>query len=267
MNEVLLAVLIVAGIGLIVGVGLSVASALLAVKKDEKEEAIRACLPGANCGACGFSGCDGYAAALAKGEAESVSLCAPGGQAVAEELGALLGKEAESMTPVAAVVRCGGDCHLAKEKLRYAGIESCKAASQLFGGHKACQYGCLGYGDCVKACPYQAIFLCNGVARVNPAECRACRKCVSVCPKGVITMLPTDRLQAVVLCRNTDKGAETHKQCNAGCIGCGKCMRTCENGAITVENFLARVDADKCTGCGKCKDACPIHCIEMVGKA
>ena len=264
MYDIILAVLIVAGIGLFVGIGLSVASALFAVKKDEKEEAVRACLPGTNCGACGFSGCDGYASALAKGEAESVSLCAPGGTDVAEQLGALLGIEAEPITPMTALVRCGGDCNLAKDKLSYAGIKTCKAASLLFGGYKACQFGCLGYGDCVKACPYQAIFICNGVARINPEECRACKKCVSTCPKHVITLVPADRRQAAVVCSNTDKGAETRKQCSAGCIGCGKCAKSCETGAITVENLLARVDPEKCTGCGVCRDVCPINCIEMI---
>ena len=264
--EIFYAVLIVTVIGIITGFGLSVASELFKVPKDEKEEQIRACLPGANCGACGYSGCDGYAAALAKGEAKSVSQCAPGGNDVAKQLSALLGVEAANIRPLAAVVRCGGDCTKAQKKLEYVGEKSCKAAAQLFGGHKSCLYGCLGFGDCVKACPYEAIRICDGIAHVDTNQCRACRACEKVCPKNLIELLPKDEIRPAVLCRNQDKAQDTHKQCSAGCIGCGKCMRNCEFGAITVESFVAHVDQDKCTGCGKCAENCPIKCITMLNK-
>jgi len=264
MNDIIIAVVIVAAIGLITGIGLSVASSIFAVKKNETEEKIRECLPGANCGACGFSGCDGYAKALAEGKTDKLSLCAPGGNEAAQAIAEMLGKTAETITPMVAVVKCGGNCENAKDKLEYDGIHSCKAAMQLFGGHKSCLYGCLGYGDCVRECPYEAIFICNGVARINVDKCRACRKCTTVCPKGVITMLPLNTPQAVVSCMNKSKGVEVRKQCSAGCIGCGKCMKACENGAVKVENFLASVDFEKCIGCGKCQEACPIKCIGIV---
>ena len=264
MNEIVFAIVLISAIGLITGLGLAIASLFFAVPKNEKAEAIRACLPGANCGACGFSGCDGYACALAENKTEKLSLCAPGGAAAAKEISKILGKEAGSVTPMAAAVLCQGDRASAEYKLHYSGIPSCKAAAQLFGGQKACVYGCLGFGDCLAACPYEAIFICNGVARVNPDKCRACKKCIAACPKGLITLLPLNTPQAAVLCKNRDKGANTRKQCKLGCIGCMRCVKACEHGAVTVENNLARVDYTKCTGCGKCHAVCPVKCIDVI---
>lgn len=263
MNELFIAILIISLLGLLVGILLSVSAKIFAVQKDEKEEQIRACLPGANCGACGFSGCDGYAKALAEGKAESVSLCAPGGSEVANALGALLGKTAEAGEEQVAVVACGGDCENAQTKIEYHGVQSCKLAVQLYDGQKVCVQGCLGYGDCVSACPYDAIFICNGVAKISPDKCKACRACIKVCPKGVISLMPK-RKKSAVLCKNTDKGADARKACKKACIGCGKCERSCPQGAIKVENFLARVDASKCNACGICAEGCPVKCISIM---
>ena len=173
MNSILLAVVLVASIGLIAGVGLAVASVVMAVPKDETAEAVRECLPGANCGACGYSGCDGYAAALSKGETKETNLCAPGGNETAKQVAAILGLSAGEIKPMAAVVHCNGTSENSVIKLQYQGVQSCTMASQLFGGQKACVYGCLGYGDCVKACPYDAIQICDGVAHVDPFACKA----------------------------------------------------------------------------------------------
>lgn len=262
--EILIAVVIVSLIGIIIGVGLSVASSFFEVPKDETEEKIRECLPGANCGACGYSGCDGYAAAIAKGETDNISLCAPGGNDTASAIGEITGKKAENIVPVAAVVRCNGTCESSEEKLNYEGITTCKAASMMFGGQKSCVHGCLGYGDCMNACENGAISICDGVAKIDILKCSACARCMNTCPKGLIDLLPVNRLQAAVMCRNREKGAIAQKVCKVSCIGCGKCQKACEAGAISVESFLARVDAYKCTGCGKCADACPKKCIEMV---
>ncbi len=264
MNEIVIAVIIVSAIGIIAGVGLSLASEFFAVKKNETEEKIRECLPGANCGACGYTGCDGYAKAVADGSEERMSLCGPGGADAAGAIAAVMGRTADRVVPTAAMVMCGGDCEKAESKLQYAGVQSCKAAAQLFGGYKSCLYGCLGYGDCAEACPYDAIFICDGIAHVNTIECKACRKCTTVCPKGIIRMVPLDTPRASVLCRNIDKGAQTRRICSVGCIGCGKCAKVCENGAVSVTNFLAEVDYEKCTGCGKCAEACPVKCIELI---
>lgn len=264
MIDILNAVVIVSVIGIIIGIGLSVASSFFSVPKDEMEEKVRECLPGANCGACGFSGCDGYAAAIAKGETENISLCSPGGNDVANAIAEITGKKAEDVLPVAAVVRCNGTCEKSEIKINYQGINTCKAAGMMFGGQKSCIYGCLGYGDCMKACDNNAISICDGVARIDVSKCIACGKCLKACPKGLIDLLPKSKPQAVVMCRNTEKGAVAMKACKVSCIGCGKCQKTCENGAITVENFVAKVDSSKCNGCGNCKDACPKKCIEII---
>ena len=262
--DILTAVIIVAVIGLVLGLGLAVASIVFAVTKDEKAEAVRECLPGANCGACGFSGCDGYANALAKGETDNTALCSPGGNAVSKDIATILGVEAGEVMPEAAVVLCLGHNGSAKLKYDYQGVDSCRMASQLYSGPKECVYGCLGLGDCVAACPYNAIHICNGVARINPLACRACKACIKTCPKGLIELMPLHQAKAAVLCVNHDKGALTRTECKAGCIGCMKCVKACEYDAVKVENFCAKVDYDKCIGCGKCHEACPVKAIDVI---
>lgn len=264
MNGILSAVTLVCVIGLIAGVGLSIASVVMAVPKDEKAEKIRECLPGANCGACGFSGCDGYACALSKGETDKTNLCAPGGAQAAQDIASVLGVEAQSVEPMAAFVKCNGTSSHNEVKLDYVGVQSCKMAAQLFGGPKNCVYGCIGLGDCVKECEYDAIKICDGVARVDPALCRACKKCISTCPKGIIELMPLHKTFAAVTCMNTDKGALTRKACDVGCIGCMKCVKVCEYGAVKVENNKASVDVSKCVNCGKCVEACPTKAIKTL---
>ena len=264
MNSILLAVIIVSVIGLIAGLGLAIASKVFAVPVDEKAEAIRACLPGANCGACGFSGCDGYAAALSQGKTTNTGLCAPGGADASAAIAKVTGLSAGSVVPQTAVVMCRGNKDNTDTKLEYIGVKSCKMATQLYGGPGECAYGCIGYGDCVEACPYDAITIVNGVARVNPLACRACKQCIAACPKQLIELMPIYEAKAAVRCKNHDKGAVTRKACSAGCIGCMKCTKVCEVGAVKVVNFCAEVDFDKCIGCGKCNEVCPVKCIDLV---
>ena len=261
--DIFIAVVIIALIGIVIGIGLSVASAFFAVPKNELEEKVRECLPGANCGACGYSGCDGYAAAIAKGDEDNISLCAPGGNKTAGEIAEVTGKTAQEVVPMAAVVMCNGTCDNSPKKLEYQGINSCKAASMMFGGQKSCIYGCLGYGDCVDVCESNAISICDGVARVDVSACVGCTLCAKTCPKGLIDVLPLDKAQAVVMCKNRDKGAFAIKNCSVSCIGCGKCQKSCEEGAVIVEGFCAHVDPHKCIGCGKCVDSCPRKCIKL----
>lgn len=263
MKEFIIAVVIIALLGLIVGLLLSVASFIFAVKKDERAEQIREHLAGANCGACGFSGCDAYAAALSEGKTDNVSLCTPAGADAAKAIGAILGVEAGEREREIAFVACNGTCENAAEKHEYSGVDSCRLAMQLFGGQKACRYGCLGFGDCVKACPFEAIFICDGVAHVSPELCRGCKMCVATCPKGIISMLPESTKTAVV-CKSNEKGADTRKMCKSGCIGCGKCARSCPESAIEVVDNLAVINKEKCTGCGTCVEGCPVKCIKFV---
>ena len=243
MNPIVLAVLIVAILGLVAGLLLAIASIVMAVPVDEKAIAIEEVLAGANCGACGYSGCAGYAAALAAGECEDTSLCSPGGSACAKAVAEIMGVAAGDTTPMTAVVLCHGTEANAGNIMDYHGDMSCKTAAQLFGGGKACSYGCLGLGDCEAACPFDAIHV--------------------GCPKGVIELAPLYKHEAVVYCQNHNKGGETRKQCKVGCIGCMKCQKTCQHDAIHVTNFKASVDYEKCVGCGDCASACPVGCIDM----
>ena len=259
MNTILLSVILVAGIGLLIGLILSVASIVMAVPKDEKAEKLLEALPGANCGACGYSGCSGYADALAKGKAE-IGLCAPGGLACAKELSAIMGVETGSMEKKVAAVRCMGSLDNTTYKAEYAGIKSCAAAVRIGGGLTACSFGCIGLGDCESVCPYDAIHVCNGVAVVDNDKCKACSMCVKECPRHIIAIVPYKN-SAVVRCSNRDKGALTRKVCSAGCIGCKKCEKNCPAGAVKVTDFCASIDPELCTGCGICADNCPQRCI------
>lgn len=264
MNSILIAVVLVAIISVICGLGLAIASIIMAVPVDKKAKDIEEILPGANCGACGFSGCSGYAKALSDGEAPP-NLCAPGGAEVAQKVSSYLGVDSGSITPKVAMVHCQGNLDNTKENMIYQGIDSCAAASKFYGGALDCSYACLGFGDCYNACEFNAITVCNGLAFVNPANCKACGKCIEACPKNLISMIEI-KPQAVVKCSNCDKGVITNKECKVGCIGCGKCMKACEFDAIKVKNFLASVNADKCTACGKCVGVCPKNCIELLYK-
>lgn len=264
MNPILLAVIIVSVIGLVLGAILAIASIVMAVPVDEKAVAIEEVLAGANCGACGFSGCSGYASALSKGDTTDCTLCAPGGADCAAAISSILGVEGGSATPMTAVVLCHGTHENSAQIMDYHGDMSCKTASQLFAGGKACTYGCLGLGDCEEACPYDAIHVNeDGIAVVDSLNCRACKICINTCPKGIIDLAPLYREEAVVYCKNQDKGAQTRKACKVGCIGCMKCQKTCQHDAIHVKNFVAYVDQEKCTGCGDCVAGCPAHCIEL----
>lgn len=263
--DILTPIFIVGGIGLLAGVVLAVASIVMAVPKDETAEALEAVLPGANCGACGYSGCSGYAAALSKGEAQ-LGLCSPGGEAVAKQCAELLGGGDVAVEYKTALVHCLGSYDNTTDKMQYDGIMSCSASTFLAGGISSCRFGCMGMGDCVRACAYGAVSVCNGVALIDPQKCKGCSKCVEACPKKLITFVPLKK-QAIVRCSSCEKGKDTMKVCKIGCIGCMKCVKACAFDAVQVENGLAKVDAQKCTGCGKCVDQCPRHVITLLETA
>ena len=260
MAHIIFPVFLVSGIGLVAGFVLSVASIIMSVSKDEVTEKIKEVLPGANCGACGYSGCEGYAKALSAGEAK-IGLCSPGGKIASEAISKILGVADADVEYKVAVVKCSGINGNTDDKMVYQGVGSCLAANQLYSGPGSCSYGCMGFGDCLKACKYGAITICNGVAVIDPQKCVGCSMCTEVCPKGLIETVPLKK-QAVVKCSNCDKGAKTRKVCSVGCIGCMKCAKVCENNAVAIENFVAKVDPEKCTGCGKCVDVCRQNCLE-----
>ncbi len=261
MNAVLIAVLLLCGIGLLLGVGLGLAAHFMSVKEDEREVAIREVLPGANCGACGFSGCAGYAKALSESRGLRTNLCPVGGDAVAAEIAAILGTTAAKTEKKTARVRCRGgeDCRV--KRADYEGISTCRAAAALYNGGSACAYGCIGLGDCMAVCDAGAISVRMGVAVVDESLCVACGKCKAACPKQLITITPITK--PTVLCRNPDKGPATKAVCTAGCVGCRLCEKACPSGAIVMESGVARVSRSKCTGCGACVDACKFGVIHM----
>ncbi|MDE7446022.1 MAG: RnfABCDGE type electron transport complex subunit B [Lachnospiraceae bacterium] len=253
---VLTAVVVVGGVGLFIGLFLGIAAIQFKVEVDEKEEAVLASLPGNNCGGCGFPGCSGLAAAIAKGEAP-VNACPVGGEAVGKVIAGIMGVEAEETTRMTAFVQCQGDCDKVTLDYEYHGIEDCRMLSFVpNGGAKSCNYGCLGYGSCVQACPFDAIHVENGVAVVDKEKCKACGKCVEVCPKHLIALIPYDAKYAVA-CSSKDKGPVTMKDCTVGCIGCQLCKKNCESQAVNVADFNAEIDYEKCVGCGVCMEKCP----------
>ena len=256
MSGILIATLVVGGIGLFIGLFLGIAAIKFKVQMDEREVAVLEALPGNNCGGCGYAGCSGLAAAIAKGEA-AVNQCPVGGEAVAKVISGIMGVEAGESKRMVAFVACQGDCDRAKVDYEYTGIEDCRMLSFVpNGGPKTCNYGCPGYGSCVQACPFDAIHVVNGVAVVDREQCKACGKCVEACPKKLISLIPYDAPYQVA-CSSKDKGPVAMKACDVACIGCGLCKRNCPADAVTVENFNAAIDPEKCTGCGTCIEKCP----------
>lgn len=258
--SILTPVILLLVIAVICAIILTISSIFFGVKEDETAIAIRDCLPGANCGACGYSGCDGYAKALADKTCQTTNLCVPGGDSTAKAISSILGVEAGDVIEQVAYVACNGVCGAVEKKYDYRGQKTCRTANMAYQGDKLCNFACLGYGDCAKVCPQDAIAIENGVARVNPKKCIGCGICTRECPNGLIHLVK-DTIRVTVECSNHDKGALTRKYCSNGCIGCMKCQKTCPHGAITVINNLATIDYSLCTGCGACVEVCPVHCI------
>ncbi|MGN1346489.1 MAG: RnfABCDGE type electron transport complex subunit B [Eubacteriales bacterium] len=259
LQQILIPVVLFLVLGAVMGALLALASRVFAVKKDERAEKIAECLPGANCGGCGYTGCSALAEAIAKGEA-GVNRCSVGGAETAEKIAAIMGVEAEKTVRMRAQVMCSGTSEYAKKKYIYEGIPDCVAAARIGGGDKVCQNGCIGLGTCVKACPFAAITVERGVAVVDYSKCRGCGVCVSACPKGIIRLIPFDSHHWVG-CMSTDDGKNTRKVCDVGCISCKLCERNCPSGAIKVDHFVASIDYAACTGCDACVDKCPRHII------
>ena len=261
MNTVLITTLVITVIGIIVGAGLVFTGNKFYVEVDEREAAVREVLPGNNCGACGYAGCDAMAAAIVAGEAP-VNGCPVGGNHTAEEIGAIMGQDAEAVVRNIAFVRCKGDCNVTKTQGNYIGIDDCRSVVLNGLSINDCDFGCLGLGSCVKVCNNDAIKVVNGVAVVDKNKCIGCGLCVKACPKGIIELVPETN-SVMVQCSNKDKGPQVKKVCSAGCIGCMLCVKQCEYDAIKVENNLAHIDYTKCTQCGKCAEKCPMKVITL----
>jgi H+/Na+-translocating ferredoxin:NAD+ oxidoreductase subunit B len=259
-KSLLFPVITLGGMGVAFGAILGYASKKFEVKVDPKIPQIRDALPGANCGGCGFAGCDAYAEAVANGEA-APNLCGPGGANAAESIAKILGVKVEDSAPKVAFVQCNGTCDKAKEKNKYYGIMDCRqAVIAPGGGSKACEYGCLGLGSCVKACNFDAISIENGVAVVDEKKCVACGACVEACPKNIIHLVPAKSLVRVN-CNSKSKGKDVKDNCEVGCIGCTMCARNCPKEAIEMVNNLPVIDYSKCVNCGICATKCPTNAI------
>lgn len=255
-QAIIFAIVSIGGLGIIFGAILGFASKIFAVDEDPRVGMVQECLPGANCGGCGYPGCGGLAAAIVAGKAP-VNSCAPGGAKAAAAIAEVMGVAAEETEPMVAFVKCGGTCDKAQNKYEYDGIDDCIMASQLAGASsKACAYGCMGLGSCVKVCKFDAIKIENGVAVVNPDLCVACGKCISTCPKKIIDLVPKKK-KVKVQCSSKDMGKAVMSVCSAGCIGCKICEKTCKFDAIHVIDNIAVIDYDKCKNCGMCANKCP----------
>ncbi|MEA2063389.1 MAG: RnfABCDGE type electron transport complex subunit B [Gemmatimonadota bacterium] len=254
------AVLTLAVLGIIFGIGLGIAQRKFAVHKDPKVERVEELLPQANCGACGYPGCSQFAEAVVE-DPSLLPKCIPG-QGVADSIAAVLGVEAggDAVRQVARLV-CRGSREKAREKYIYTGLEDCLAAMQMFGGPKECSFGCLGLGRCAAVCPFGAIVMSDdGLPEIDPDLCTGCGKCIEECPRDVLTLMAPES-KVVVACCSTEKGKNVIKVCKVGCIGCGKCVKVCPQEAIKMANNLAVIDYDKCVDCGACVAACPTGAI------
>ncbi len=259
MNQIWISVLIIGGMGLLFGLLLGIASKIFAVETDERIPKIAELLPGANCGGCGFAGCNAYATAVVEGGA-APNLCPVGGNAAAAQIAEILGVEAQEVEPKVARVLCNGNPDRAAAKYLFDGAKDCHSVARLGGGDKLCAYGCLGFGSCVTVCPVGAISVDTGVAVIDPEKCGGCGSCVQECPKNVIKIFPA-KSKYFVTCNSNDKGKQTRLNCQVGCIGCGICVKNCPKEAISMENNLAVIDAEKCVNCGICAKKCPQHAI------
>ena len=269
MNVILIAVIVLGAIGLIAALVLFLLSKKFAVKEDPRLGEVTEALPGANCGGCGFPGCGGLAAACVKA-ADSGSLeglnCPVGGQPTMEKIASILGMKVEASAPKLAIVRCNGSCENRPRLTEFDGVRSCKVMNSASMGETACAYGCLGCGDCVAKCQFDAIKMnpVTGLPEVDSSRCTACGACAKACPRHIIEIREVKgakKMGVAVRCMNKDKGAVAMKACKAACIGCQKCVKVCQFDAVHVDNFLAYIDPSKCRNCRKCEQECPKNVI------
>ena len=255
-TAILAAALVISVMGLVFGALLGVTGRVFAVPSNPTVVALRECLPGANCGACGYPGCDGYAAAVAEGKAE-VGACAVGGPKCTAAMAEIMGVAASAGVRMVATVACQGYGDHCAEK-NYQGINDCVAAAMINNGTKSCQYACLGLGTCERACPFGAIHVdpVKKIAVVDKEKCQGCKKCVAACPQHVLSMQPDNRV-AEIKCHNPEKGNALKEKCDKACVGCEACVKSCNFGALTMENGVPKFDYEKCVGCMACADACP----------
>jgi RnfABCDGE-type electron transport complex B subunit len=268
MNLIVSSIIVLGVIGLASAVILYFVAQKFKVEEDTRIDEVAELLPGANCGGCGYPGCRGFAEACVKADSLENMLCPVGGLPVMCKVSEFLGHAVCQATPKIAVVRCNGSCANRPRTNKFDGAKNCKIATQLYAGETNCSYGCLGFGDCVEACQFDAIKINTetGIPEVDEEKCTACGACVKACPKKVIELRNkgVKGRRVFVSCVNKDKGGVARKACSAACIGCGKCQKVCPFGAIKVENNLAYIDFELCRSCRKCVNECPTGAIHDV---
>lgn len=257
---IIIAASVIGALGLFIGLFLGFSEKAFHVDVDQTEIDVRECLPGNNCGGCGYASCDDLAKKIAQGEA-SVSSCPVGGEVVAKAISKIMGTDADKMVRKVAVVKCMGSCDKSEFKYNYYGANDCSRVAVTPGrGAKKCAYGCLGLGTCASVCKFDAIKFVNGRAFISREDCKGCGMCVEACPNNLIELVPYAS-KYVVQCFSQEKGKTVKDMCKAGCIGCGMCQKLCPVGAITLKNNIAHIDYDKCISCGKCAEKCPSKII------
>lgn len=264
-STIITTVLSLSGIGITSAVILYLIARRFKVFEDPRIDAVEEALPAANCGGCGYPGCRNFAEALVKSDDISSMYCPVGGNATMETVSAILGVEVQTQDEQVAVVRCSGSCDVRQRTSIYDGAGSCAVEAGLYSGDTGCSYGCLGHGDCVEACDFDAMYMDEetGLPVIIDDKCTACGACVTACPKDIIELRKKNKKdrKIFVSCVNEDKGGIAKKSCKVACIGCTKCQKVCPYDAITIENFLAYIDPVKCRLCRKCAPVCPTNCI------
>lgn len=260
-----LSILVLGVIGIIAAVLLFFVAKKFMVYEDPKIGEIEELLPGANCGGCGFSGCHAFAIECVNAKSLENLNCSGVGEEGMKKIGEIVGLATFLQERKVAIVKCLADCQTRKQVNAYDGIPSCRVEASLYQGESDCVYGCLGNGDCVRACPFNAISIQGEkkLAVVDHHKCTGCGKCVEACPRNLCELIVfhSDRKPVWVGCSNKDKGPVAVKECGISCIGCSKCLKVCPTASPKIENFLSIINQDTCISCGACIEACPRHCI------
>lgn len=265
MNTVISTILVALSIGFILGVLLGLFKKIFAVKIDPKIQEVRDALSGANCGGCGYAGCDSFAEAVVKGEAPTNG-CVAGGAACAVKIASIMGGSAGEVRPKVVFLACNGTKDCAKDKGEYLGPKTCRDANLVTGGTKKCSFGCIGFGDCVSSCPFGALSMSkDGIPVVDREKCVACGKCVKSCPKNLFYFIYKDEKGSIARCSSrSENKAQIRKDCTAGCFKCGMCVRKCPEHIIELVNGIPEIKREKCTLCGECVKACPDKVLTII---